>query len=161
MSSTFFAPHCPRGARLPRPHSLRAGFIAPLLLAALACAAPTRAAPTTPPTTPPTSPAAVANTDPLNAQAQVPALRHRPALGSYQRWRDQEAGSWREANERVARIGGWRVYTREALAEIAAAEAAAAAGGKTAGSTVDSPASPPAGPPARGSSSAPSSGARP
>jgi hypothetical protein len=32
----------------------------------------------------------------------------------YQGWRDEPLQDWREANERVGAIGGWRTYLREA-----------------------------------------------
>lgn len=31
----------------------------------------------------------------------------------YQGWRDEPLQDWREANERVGEIGGWRTYLRE------------------------------------------------
>lgn len=32
----------------------------------------------------------------------------------YQGWRDEPVLDWREANERVGEVGGWRTYLREA-----------------------------------------------
>ena len=32
---------------------------------------------------------------------------------SYRPWRDQAVGDWRQANDLVGRIGGWRTYARE------------------------------------------------
>jgi len=37
-----------------------------------------------------------------------------PPLGTYQNWRDEPMQDWREANDRVGEIGGWRTYLREA-----------------------------------------------
>lgn len=54
--------------------------------------------------------------DPLDPQAPVPALHHRSSLAAYPRQAEPAVGEWREANERVHRIGGWRVYAREAAA---------------------------------------------
>lgn len=66
-------------------------------------------------------PAAKLNSnDPANPQAQVPLLTHRSALAGYRRQADDPAVPWKEANERVARIGGWRAYAREAAASDAA-----------------------------------------
>ena len=62
--------------------------------------------------------------DPLDAKAAVPALVYRSTLSSYRRHGDDKPTTWREANETVARIGGWRAYSREAY-EAAAAESAA------------------------------------
>ena len=52
--------------------------------------------------------------DPLNAQASVPPLLHESAFTQYRRLTDVPVGSWRDANDTVTRIGGWRVYAREA-----------------------------------------------
>jgi hypothetical protein len=64
---------------------------------------------------------------PLDAQAQVAPLAHRSALQQFRR-----AGSeapkptpWREANDTVERIGGWRSYLREANTPDIAASAPA------------------------------------
>jgi hypothetical protein len=64
-----------------------------------------------------------ARPDPSSPAASVPAAVHRSALAGYQRYLEQPAGSWREANETVNRIGGWRVYAREANQPDAAAAA--------------------------------------
>lgn len=52
--------------------------------------------------------------DPLDAKAAVPALVYRSALSTYRPYAEQAVGSWREANETVNRVGGWRTYAREA-----------------------------------------------
>ena len=52
--------------------------------------------------------------DPLNAEASVPAVRHESAFTQYRRLSDVPVGSWRDANDTVGRIGGWRTYAREA-----------------------------------------------
>ena len=52
--------------------------------------------------------------DPLDATAKVPPLVHQSSLASYRRMADDKSLSWRDANDTVARIGGWRVYAREA-----------------------------------------------
>ena len=60
----------------------------------------------TPPTTRP---------DPMNADAAVPALTYLSSFANYRRLSEESKPlSWREANDAVARIGGWRVYAREA-----------------------------------------------
>lgn len=63
--------------------------------------------------------------DPLDAQASVPPSIHRSPLARYRSAGDVELGSWREANDTVTRIGGWRAYAREAHAPAAAASAPA------------------------------------
>ena len=55
-----------------------------------------------------------ARPDPLDPKAGVPALNYESAFAQYRRLGDEKAVSWREANDNVARIGGWRVYAREA-----------------------------------------------
>lgn len=52
--------------------------------------------------------------DPLDAKASVPALRYESSFSHYRRLVDEKPVSWRDANDTVTRIGGWRVYTREA-----------------------------------------------
>lgn len=51
------------------------------------------------------------------AQAD-PAVAPEPAASApfkhYQGWRDEPLRDWRQANERVGEIGGWRTYLREA-----------------------------------------------
>ncbi|MDP2004853.1 MAG: hypothetical protein Q8K45_04190 [Rubrivivax sp.] len=71
----------------------------------------------------------------LNAGAAVPPVTHTSAFLRYRRLGDTPVGSWRDANDTVTRIGGWRVYTREAHAP----EAPAAAG--SAPAAVSAPAS--------------------
>lgn len=41
-------------------------------------------------------------------------LQYTSALATYQGYTDQAVQSWREANDRVGRIGGWRAYAKEA-----------------------------------------------
>ena len=52
--------------------------------------------------------------DPLDPKAQVPAVRYESAFAQFRRIGDDKPMGWREANDTVARIGGWRVYAREA-----------------------------------------------
>jgi hypothetical protein len=62
-------------------------------------------------------PPQAARADPLDASAAVPLLRYESSFARYRGLADGDGKtiSWREANEQVARIGGWRVYRREAL----------------------------------------------
>ena len=55
-----------------------------------------------------------ARPDPLDARASVPALRYESSFSQYRKLRDEQPASWRDANDTVSRIGGWRVYAREA-----------------------------------------------
>ena len=52
--------------------------------------------------------------DPLDPKAAVPALRYESSFVQYRRLGDDKPVSWRDANDTVTRIGGWRVYAREA-----------------------------------------------
>ena len=53
-------------------------------------------------------------TDPANAQAAVPRAMHSSAFAGYRRHAEPAPIAWKEANDNVARIGGWRAYAREA-----------------------------------------------
>jgi len=77
--------------------------------------------------------------DPLNAKADVPAATHRSALGGYRPAGDVKVGSWKDFNDTVARIGGWRVYAREASQPDSASET------KPGGGSTNPPAKPDAG----------------
>lgn len=52
--------------------------------------------------------------DPADASAVVPPPPVASALSAYRRWAPPGPRTWREVNDTVARIGGWRVYLREA-----------------------------------------------
>lgn len=82
-----------------------------------------------------------ARPDPLDAKAVVPAPHYRSAFARCRAFGDDKPVSWREANEAVARIGGWRVYAREAQQPGAQAPGAAA---PASAASPASPTSPPA-----------------
>ena len=47
-------------------------------------------------------------------QSSLPTkLQYSSAIGPYQAYADQQVQSWREANDRVGQIGGWRAYAKE------------------------------------------------
>lgn len=71
--------------------------------------------------------------DPSDPAAEVPQMIFRSAFARYQLYADQPVGSWKEANELVNRIGGWRAYAREGQAGSTPA----------AGPAVSAPAGPP------------------
>ena len=52
--------------------------------------------------------------DALDANASVPPVAYESSFAQYRRLSDEKLISWREANDTVTRIGGWRVYAREA-----------------------------------------------
>ena len=72
-----------------------------------------------------------AKPDPLNARAAVPALVHSSAFAAYRGHVEAVPIGWKEANDTVARIGGWRAYAREAAepSPVAPSAPAAAASG--------------------------------
>lgn len=82
----------------------------------------------------PSSPASAAAAPAPASRAGTGGLSYRSALEGYQPFGDEKLGSWRDANDNVSRIGGWREYAREAQgAAPAAAPAPAtapAAGGR-------------------------------
>ena len=41
-------------------------------------------------------------------------LPYQSVLGTYQSYKEQPISSWREVNDEVEKIGGWRAYAREA-----------------------------------------------
>ena len=55
--------------------------------------------------------------DPLDAQAATPALHYQSPLKAYQGFTEQPLHDWREANDLVGRIGGWRTYAQEPYAQ--------------------------------------------
>ena len=52
--------------------------------------------------------------DPLDPKASIPTLVHPSSFSQYRRLDEGKLISWRDANDTVTRIGGWRVYAREA-----------------------------------------------
>ncbi|MDP1650823.1 MAG: hypothetical protein Q8M01_21860 [Rubrivivax sp.] len=61
----------------------------------------------------------------------MPPYVHTSTLANYRRLGEVPVGSWREANDTVTRIGGWRAYTREAKQPEGPADAASAAAAGT------------------------------
>lgn len=62
--------------------------------------------------------------DPLDAQAATPAVHYQSPLKTYQGFSEQPLQDWREANELVGRIGGWRTYAQEPYTEEVSAQQA-------------------------------------
>jgi hypothetical protein len=52
--------------------------------------------------------------DPGDPKAAVPPATYTSAFGRYRPNAEVDVGPWRDLNENVGRIGGWRVYGREA-----------------------------------------------
>jgi hypothetical protein len=57
---------------------------------------------------------AYAQPDEAKDSAQTSHLEYHSVLTQYQAYREQTLIPWVEANDTVARIGGWRVYAKEA-----------------------------------------------
>ena len=55
--------------------------------------------------------------DPADPNARVPPVRYESAFAGYRRSGEVEVGSWRDSNDRVGRLGGWRTYGREAIGD--------------------------------------------
>lgn len=55
-----------------------------------------------------------AEADPQDAQASVPRLIYQSPLVNYRGLSEEQVASWKETNDKVGRIGGWRAYAREA-----------------------------------------------
>ncbi len=64
--------------------------------------------------------------DPLDSKATVAPLIYRSAFQGYRPNTEAEVGSWKEANDRVGSIGGWRAYAKEAQQPDAPASPASA-----------------------------------
>lgn len=48
------------------------------------------------------------------SRAALPTqLQYSPAMSDYQAYKDQPVQSWRQVNDRVGAIGGWRAYAKE------------------------------------------------
>lgn len=48
------------------------------------------------------------------APATETSLQFNSTFSGYRAYTEQAVGSWREANDEVGRIGGWRAYAKEA-----------------------------------------------
>jgi hypothetical protein len=69
------------------------------------------------------APHALAQTDPLDPRAPVPPAQYRSQLSSPPALDEAKVGSWRQANDTVSGIGGWREYAREAQRPVPAGTA--------------------------------------
>ena len=58
---------------------------------------------------------APSNPDPSNAAAAVPSVVYNSSFSPYRAFAEQDVAPWRDTNDTAGRIGGWRVYAREAL----------------------------------------------
>jgi hypothetical protein len=74
--------------------------------------------------------AAPAATD-LQAANGAADLGYRSPFEGYQRFTQEQVGSWKAANDNVGRIGGWREYAKEARPPAAPAPSEAAGSGRS------------------------------
>ncbi len=51
---------------------------------------------------------------PQDARAVVPRVSYESPFAGYRSYTEEKAGSWKDANDTVGRIGGWRAYAKEA-----------------------------------------------
>lgn len=70
--------------------------------------------------------AAANHADPADAAARVPPLAHQSSFAAYRGFSEQEVKDWRENNDNVGRIGGWRAYAQESRPSKPAAKNPAA-----------------------------------
>lgn len=61
--------------------------------------------------------------DPLDPAASAPRVSYESVFKDYRRFGETQRTPWKQANETVERIGGWRAYAREAQAPDAPAAA--------------------------------------
>lgn len=80
---------------------------------ARAAASAAAAEPAAKPTTPPATAAATAASAPVERAQAVPGA-YRSALEGYQPYSEDKMVPWREANDTVGKVGGWRAYAKEA-----------------------------------------------
>lgn len=52
--------------------------------------------------------------DPGDANADVPPVQYQSPLKRFRTLADEQPKSWKDANDNVERIGGWRAYAKEA-----------------------------------------------
>ncbi len=63
------------------------------------------------------------------APSQLPPGQYRSALEGYQPYGENKPVPWRQANDTVGQVGGWRAYAKEAAGAQAPADPAPAASG--------------------------------
>ena len=85
-----------------------------------------------------------ATNDPADAVAPVPPAIYQSPFADYRVLGEDKSTPWQEANDTVGKVGGWRVYAREAADAAKAREAANAMKTRDAAEAVKAkPATPP------------------
>ena len=64
--------------------------------------------------------------DPADANVAIPAADYRSPFADYRPLGEDNTTAWKDANDTVGKIGGWRAYAREAADAMKAREAAGA-----------------------------------
>ncbi len=59
------------------------------------------------------APATAPRPDPADAKAAVPATLYASPFAAYRPLGDVSTGKWKDTNDTVGKIGGWKVYSRE------------------------------------------------
>lgn len=67
---------------------------------------------------------AAGRASPLDAGADVPSATYESAFARYRPHADEKVRSWKDANDTVGRVGGWRSYAREAAQSESSPQAA-------------------------------------
>ena len=52
--------------------------------------------------------------NPADSTVHVPSAVYRSSFAGYHGFAEQKVADWRESNDKVGQIGGWRAYAREA-----------------------------------------------
>jgi hypothetical protein len=78
--------------------------------------------------------------DPADASIAVPAVAYQSTFGGYRPLLEDKLLPWRDANDEVGRIGGWRAYAREGREHGGAIAAPASVTQPTAALVAPSPA---------------------
>jgi hypothetical protein len=61
---------------------------------------------------------AAAGPDPASAKAEVPVVRYESAFNGYRKFEDGKVTSWRGANDRVHRLGGWKAFANDRVPDL-------------------------------------------
>lgn len=69
------------------------------------------------------STATAAPSDPADGKASVPPVEYQSPFAEYRPLGDDKNTAWKDANDTVGKIGGWRAYAREAAEALKAREA--------------------------------------
>ncbi len=87
-----------------------------------------------------------AGPDPADANSANPPTIYQSPFADYRPLGEDKNTPWKDANDTVGKIGGWRAYAREAAAAMKAREAATPDGSKPVASPPLPAKSPPASP---------------